>query len=153
MICKEFKILINAPRAIVWNVLWGDETYPKWTAAFCEGSIVETTWEEGSQVKFLGPNGSGIISRIKKKDPQHLMFFEHIGVVEDGVAHTESTEAQTWQGATENYTLSQVDTAASSEYEKTKLHIETDITEEYLERFEKSWPKALQKVKELSERQ
>jgi uncharacterized protein YndB with AHSA1/START domain len=35
---EQFKITINAPRKKVWETLWGETTYPKWTAPFCEGS-------------------------------------------------------------------------------------------------------------------
>ena len=34
----QFKATINAPRERVWEILWGDETYPQWTSAFAEGS-------------------------------------------------------------------------------------------------------------------
>jgi len=34
----EFKIEINAPKQKVWEVLWNDATYRKWTNVFCEGT-------------------------------------------------------------------------------------------------------------------
>jgi uncharacterized protein YndB with AHSA1/START domain len=39
----QFKTLIDAPREKVWDILWADDTYQKWTAAFCEGSKAITT--------------------------------------------------------------------------------------------------------------
>jgi len=141
---RTFKTKINASKEKVWKVLWGDETYPKWTAPFMEGSRAETDWEQGGKIHFLGPDGNGMVARIKKSDPYSAMYFEHLGVVKDGVEDTESEKAKKWAGAEENYTLEKTDG-------KTELTVETDIAEEYLESFEKAWPEALLKVKELSE--
>ena len=58
---------------------------------------------------------------------------------------TTSEEVSKWKGALENYTLKTMEG-------KTLLLIETDISEEYLEMFVEAWPKALQKVKVLSEK-
>lgn len=142
---KDFEIGIKALKEKVWNILWNDETYRQWTAPFSEGSYAETDWKEGSKVFFLGPNGNGMVSRINKNDPHNFMSIEHLGCVVDGVEDTTSEEAAQWKGTLENYTLEMVGG-------KTQLLIETDIAEEYLEMFEEAWPKALQKVKELSEK-
>lgn len=142
---KEFKTTIDAPKEKIWQVLWNDHTYPKWTAPFAEGSRAETDWKEGSQVRFLGPDNCGMISRIKKSDPFDFMSIEHQGVVMNGEEDFKGEEAEKWKGALENYRLRVIDG-------KTELNIETDIAEEYLESFGKAWPEALQKVKELSEK-
>lgn len=126
---KEFNIKINASKEKVWNVLWSSDTYPKWAATFCEGSYAETDWQEGNKVKFLGPDGNGMLSKIKKNEPYNLMFIEHIGAVMDGVEDTESKEAKKWKGGIENYRLTAMDG------KKTELHVETDIAEEYLDSF------------------
>ena len=141
---KEFEITINVPKEKVWKVLWDDETYRQWTAPFSPGSYAETDWKEGGKVRFLGPNGDGMVAKINERRGNEHMFVEHLGVVKDGVEDTESEKAQSWKGARENYFLSTVGG-------QTKLMVETDIAEEYLEEFQKSWPQALQKVKELSE--
>ena len=142
---KEFEIKIDAPKEKIWNVLWNDETYRQWTAPFSEGSYAETDWKEGSKVRFLGPDGNGMVSMIKKSIPKTYMSIEHLGFLINDVEDTQSDDAKKWQGALENYTLKNTEG-------KTDLLIETDIAEEYLEMFEGAWPKALQKVKELSEK-
>lgn len=48
----KFKTTINAAKEQVWDVLFGVETYPKWTAVFAEGSQVETDWKKGSRAFF-----------------------------------------------------------------------------------------------------
>ena len=51
---------INAPKEKVWNILWEDASYRKWTTPFCEGSYaVNDNWKEGSKVLFLSPGGDG----------------------------------------------------------------------------------------------
>lgn len=141
---KEFRITIDALTKKVWKVLWSDKTYPTWTAPFAEGSYAETDWKEGSKVLFLGPNGNGMISRIKTRKEPTYMSIEHLGIIVDGKEDTSSEEVKDWAGAMENYTLEDKDG-------KTKLTVEVDIAEDYLDSFEKAFPQALQKVKELSE--
>ncbi|RZK25014.1 MAG: hypothetical protein EOO43_06580 [Flavobacterium sp.] len=48
----EFKIIIDAPREVVWNILIGIDTYPIWTSVFSENSKVETDWKVGSKALF-----------------------------------------------------------------------------------------------------
>jgi uncharacterized protein YndB with AHSA1/START domain len=142
---KEFKTTIDAPKEKVWQVLWNDDTYPKWTAPFGEGSRAETDWKEGSKVLFLSADGEGMVSRIAKNRPNEFMSIEHLGFVKDGLEDTTSEKVKEWQGAKENYTL--------KDYEgKTKLLVAMDIADEYLDYFLKVWPKAFKKVKELSEK-
>ncbi|RFN59940.1 SRPBCC family protein [Marixanthomonas ophiurae] len=141
---KEYTVTISASQEKVWEVLWSDETYRKWTAPFAEGSYAETDWKEGSKVLFLGPNGNGMISGIKTRNEPTYMSIEHLGIIVDGKKDTSSEEVKDWAGAMENYTLEEKDG-------KTKLTVEVDIAEAYLNSFEKAFPKALQIVKELSE--
>ena len=65
-------------------------------------------------------------------------------MVIDGVEDRESKTAKAWAGIQENYTLKTVNG-------KTELTAENDIAENYLDEFLKTWPKALEKVKELAE--
>lgn len=71
----DFLIEIKAPKIKVWNVLWDDATYRKWTATFSEGSQALSEWREGSKVLFLSPGGEGMFSIIHKKIPNEFMSF------------------------------------------------------------------------------
>ena len=142
---KQFKIEIAAPGEKVWNILWGDTTYPVWTSVFAEGSSVETIWEEGSKVLFLDGKGAGMVSTIAQKIPNKFMSFKHLGTVKNGVEDLDSEQTKQWSGALENYTLQTVDG-------KTDLVVDMDMTEEFKDYFINTWPKALDKVKELAEK-
>ncbi len=141
----KFSTQINAPKEKVWKTLWDDANYRKWTSAFCEGSYAETdNWKEGTEVKFLDPNGSGMISRIAVNRPNEFMSFQQLGEVKDGVEDRTSDKVKEWAGGTENYTLRESNGV-------TTLDIEMDITDEYKDMFKEMWPKALEQVKILSE--
>jgi hypothetical protein len=142
---QEFKTTINAPKEKVWDILWSDATYPQWTSVFAEGSRAETDWKKGSKVLFLDGKGSGMVSKIADNKPNEYMSIEHLGYVRDGKEDLESEEVKKWAGAHENYTLKNVG-------DKTELVVDMDITDEYKDYFVETWPKALEKLKEIAEK-
>jgi hypothetical protein len=142
---KEFKISINAPREKVWDVLWNDASYRAWTSVFAEGSHAETDWKKGSKVLFLDNKGRGMVSVIAEKIPNEFMSFRHLGEVKDGVEDTSSERVSQWSGALENYSLKTLNG-------KTELIVDMNITDEFMDYFLNTWPKALDKVKELAEK-
>ena len=141
----NFSTTIKAPKEKVWEILWNLDSYMAWTSAFTEGSYAKTdNWKEGSKVLFLDPKGNGMVSMVAANKPNEYMSFKHLGEVKDGVEDTTSEQVKVWAGSTENYTL-------KGEDGTTTLFVDMDITPEFKEMFEKMWPKALEKVKALSE--
>lgn len=142
----NFATTINASREKVWQVLWDNASYRNWTSVFTEGSYAKTdNWKEGSKVLFLSPDGDGMVSKVASNKPNNFMSFEHLGVVKNGVEDTESESVKDWAGAKENYTLSE-------ENGKTKLVVDLESTDEFKDYFIKTFPVALEKVKELAEK-
>lgn len=149
---QQFSIAIDAPREKVWNTLWNDDSYPAWTAVFSEGSRAEIDgkpagqqgWKKGSKIMFLNSKGEGMVSSIAENIPHEYLSIRHLGFIKDGIEDTESEQVKKWAGALENYTLKTVDG-------NTEVTVDMDITEEYKDYFVNTWPKALDKLKELAE--
>ncbi|NSL86379.1 SRPBCC family protein [Chitinophaga solisilvae] len=137
----QFSIAINAPREKVWNVLWDNDSYQQWTSVFSEGSRVETDWKKGSKALFLNADRDGMLAIIDENIPNEFMSFRHVGEVKKGV---EENASQDWVNSHENYRL-------TDNNGKTTLLVEMDITAEWKEYFDKTFPQALAKVKELAE--
>jgi hypothetical protein len=141
----EFRISINAPREKVWKTLWDDSSYRAWTSVFSEGSYAKTDWKKGSKILFLNGKEEGMVSEIADNRPNEYMSFKHLGVIKDGKEDTQSESIKTWAGATENYTLQNVNG-------KTELVVDMDMTDDMKDYFIKTWPLALDKLKELAEK-
>ena len=140
----NFSIQISAPTDKVWSTLLDDKTYRQWTSVFHEGSYAMGDWSEGSKILFLGPEGSGMTSRIFRHVPNEFLSIQHLGTVSNGIEDFDSEETKKWAGALENY-------AVQEKNGVTTLNIETDTAEGFEAYFQETWPKALEKVKALSE--
>jgi len=142
---QTFKITIDAPREKVWDILWNDKTYQEWTSVFSSGSRAESDWREGSKILFLDGKGDGMVSTIAAKRLNEFMSFKHLGEIHNGVEDTTSEKVRQWSGSQENYTLKTVSG-------KTELTVDLDITDEFKEYFQETFPKAMQKIKSICER-
>lgn len=141
----QFSITVEASRERVWEILWQEDNYKKWTSVFTEGShAITDNWKEGSKVLFMDPNGNGIVSIVESNKPCTFMSFRHIGEIQNNIEDTTSDKVKEWAGSMENYSL-------SIENSLTRLQVEMDIAEAYKDYFLNTWPKALDKVKQLAE--
>lgn len=134
-----FTIEVNASPQKVWNVLWSESSYQQWTAVFDEGSRAISDWEEGGEILFVNADGNGMYSKIEKKTTPSEMSFLHLGEIKDGVRRV--TE---WGNAYERYFLTVKNGG-------TELRLTLDSVPEFVDFFQKTFPKALAVVKELSE--
>jgi len=144
----HYSIVVDAPKEKVWNIMLNDDTYRKWTEVFMPGSYYKGSWTKGSKILFLAPGEkgeSGMVSRIKESRPYEYISIEHLGIVKDGKEDTTSEEVKVWAGAHENYTLRETDG-------KTEVKVDLDSNEEFKDMFQNTWPKALQRLKEIAER-
>lgn len=140
----EFTIRIKATAEKVWSVLWNDETYRKWTSAFCEGSYAVSDWNEGDKIHFMSPGGEGMNSIIETKIPNEYMAFKHIGEIKDFKELPIDEETKKWSGYMETYKL-------TSDDEFVILTSMVDVIEKHIDYFKEAFPKGLEKVKELAE--
>lgn len=144
----HFSTIVEAPKERVWEVMLTDATYRDWTSVFASGSHYKGSWEEGSKMLFLAPdeNGTmgGMVSTIAESRPHEFLSIKHLGIINNGVEDTSSEEVEKWKGALENYTLTEQDGL-------TEVSIDMDIEEEYEAMFDKIWPQAFARIKELAE--
>ena len=146
----HYSILINTPKEKVWHAMLDDKTYREWTTAFSRDSYYKGDWNEGSKILFIGPDpetgkDSGMVSRIAENKMYEYISIVHLGIIKDGVEDTTSEEAKKWTPSYENYTFRDKDGM-------TELLVEMESDEEYVEMFDKMWPEALIKLKEIAER-
>ncbi|MGQ0827139.1 MAG: hypothetical protein ACT4ON_01965 [Bacteroidota bacterium] len=85
-----------------------------------------------------------MFSKIDKMIPNEFMSFKHLGVVKDGKEQPADKETEKWSGSMENYTLKENSGI-------TTLKVDIDVIEGFKDYFEKTFPKALENVKSLSE--
>jgi uncharacterized protein YndB with AHSA1/START domain len=140
----NFSIEINASPERVWDILWGDTTYTKWSSAFTEGSYAVTDWNEGSPVSFMSPQGDGLSSVIEKNVLNRKMTFRHLGMTKNGQLIPPDKDAEDWSGARETYTL-------TPKGEGTLLELELDTTDADEGYFNKTFPVAFSNIKRLAE--
>jgi uncharacterized protein YndB with AHSA1/START domain len=136
----HFTIDIDAPRDKVWRVLWDDASFRDWSSVFADGSYAVSDWKEGSTVQFIDPsNNSGMQAIIEKQRPNEFISFRHEAEIRDG-----KPQPAAWSGAHENYTL-------TSRNGGTQLKVDLDAADEHRKMFDEKFPKALQRIKALSE--
>ncbi len=136
-----YSVKMNAPKEKVWESLWNDASYRKWTAAFMEGSYAESDWNEGSKISFLTPKGDGMFGIIQKKEPPVQMTFKHLGEVKNGIE-----ESKEWGNATESYHLDEINGVT-----ELVVKLEMEASAEFEKYFNDTFPKALEIVKQIAE--
>lgn len=145
----NYQIIIDATIDHVFETMLNKETYKKWTAAFNPTSDFEGSWEKGSKIYFTGINKDGekegMVAEIAENIPNKYISIRHYGILDKGKEITEGPAVEDWAGSLENYSFTELDG-------KTLLKVDVDTNEEYIEYFDESWPKALQILKEISEK-
>ncbi|WP_027376250.1 SRPBCC family protein [Kaistella palustris] len=136
----QFTVFINASVEKVWNTLWDDDTYRKWTASFIKGSYYEGELAEGNEIRFLSPGEHGLFALVEKVVPFQKMHFLHYGEVIDGIPQEKTFGDE----AIEYYDLEEKENG-------TELTVTINTAEEFLTYFTNSFPRALNIVKELAE--
>lgn len=146
----HFEIQINAPAEKVFQILTDEQFWQEWTSIFNPSSRMEGSWERDAEVRFLGEdeNGNigGMAGRIRENIPGKYLSIEYTGVIENNKVVTSGPEAEKWIGGRENYTLSE-------ENGKTLLAVDSEVIKDFREYFENTWPEALIRIKEISERE
>ena len=140
-----FEIAINVPRAVAWSHMLDPEGYKQWTSPFCEGSYFVGSWDEGASIRFLSPSGDGMMAVIAENRRHEYVSIRHIGMIENGVEDTTSEKVRAWTPAYETYRF--VDAPGGC-----RVVVTLDTVPEYEQYMLDTYPKALERLKELCER-
>ena len=148
----QFKKNIDASAEKVYNTMLGInniETYERWTSEFNPTSTYEGSWEKGAKIYFIGTdeNGKrgGMVSEIADIVPFRFVSIRHYGILDGENEITEGDMVEKWAGGLENYSFQENNGT-------TTVTVEMDAIEDYLDYFSSTWPKALNKLKELAEK-
>ncbi|MGL5831025.1 MAG: SRPBCC domain-containing protein [Candidatus Altimarinota bacterium] len=146
----HFAIEIKASREHVWNTMLDDKTYRQWAVVFSPGSYYKGDWSKGSKMLFLGPDPQsgeegGMIGKVAENKLHEFISLEYLGMVLGGKEDTTSEMAKAWtDSGFENYTFKDKNGA-------TELLIDLNVADVLAGDFEKMWPGALEKLKEIAE--
>lgn len=147
----QFSKDIEAPVEKVYETMLGLKnisTYEQWTAEFNPTSTYEGSWKEGSTIYFIGEdeNGKrgGMISEIEENIPFRFVSIRFKGLLKDGKEILHGPDIENWKDGNENYLFSE-------HAGITTVIVEVDTAEGYVDYFNDTWPKALDKLKEIVE--
>jgi len=147
----RYAIEIKASREKIWKILWDDATYPVWAASFHEGTHTVTDWQTGSRILFVDEKGNGAFAEIITNNPNETMVFRHQGWTGNFQPLPADMEFNVggkivkWSGGDETYRL-----FAHGDLTTLTVEMAGDF-EEVEHHLNSTYPKALEKVRELSE--
>ena len=137
----QLSIKINATKERVWNTLWQDETFRQWAGIIDPGTHIVGDLKEGSEVQFISGNGYGVTSLVEKLKTNEFLLLRHRADTQGSGKRERQKE---WTGGEESYSLSEKNGT-------TTLSAAFDVPKELEEYFKVNYPKALERVKVLSE--
>lgn len=147
----QFDVNINAPAQKVYDLMLGisdKTTYEQWTALFNPTSTYEGNWNKGSKIHFLGNddqgNAGGMVSEIAENIPNQFVSIRHYGLLQNNKEITEGPEVEKWANGFENYTFEENNGI-------TAVTVDLDTSEDFVDYMNDSFPKALEKLKEICE--
>ena len=148
----QFKVSINAPVAKIYDFMLGinsKSTYEQWTSLFNPTSSYEGSWDKGSKILFIGVDEKGekggMVSRVAENIPNQFVSIQHYGLLSADKEITEGPEVEKWANGFENYTFEENNGTAT-------VTVDLDITEDFLAYMNQTYPKALDKLKEICEK-
>lgn len=147
----QFKVNINVLADKVYDIMLGisnKATYEQWTALFNPTSTYEGNWNKGSKILFIGfdenGNKGGMVSEVFDNISNHFISIRHYGILKENEEITEGPEVAKWANGFENYTFEENNGI-------TTVTVDLDVTEDFLDYMNQTYPKALRKLKEICE--
>lgn len=139
----QFSVKIHAPKEKVWSTLWQDATFREWAGIIDPGTYMVGDLKEGNEVQYISAeNGYGVTSLVEKLITGEFLLLRHSADTQDGGKRERKKE---WTGGEESYSLVEIDGT-------TTLNVTFDVPPQMEEYFKVNYPKALERVKILSEK-
>ena len=149
----QFKVNINAPVADVYDFMLGitsKSTYEQWTSLFNPTSSYEGSWDKGSKILFIGVDEKGekggMVSRIVENRPNQFVSIQHYGLLQGDKEITEGPDVEKWANGYENYSFEESNGT-------TTVIVDLDTTEDFVDYMNEKYPPALDKLKEICEKE
>ena len=148
----QFTVNIKAPVSRVYDFMLGlssKSNYQQWTSLFNPTSTYEGNWDKGNKILFVGVDDKGerggMVSTIVENIPNRFVSVQHYGLVKADKEITEGPEVEKWANGFENYSFEENNGT-------TTVTVDLDTTEDFLDYMNQTYPKALEKLKELCEK-
>ena len=139
----QFSTEINATKERVWDTLWQDETLREWASIIDPETYMVGDLKEGNEVQFISAaSGYGVTSLVEKLVAGEFLLLRHRADTQDSGTRERENE---WTGGEESYSLAEKGGT-------TTLAVAFGVPPELEEHFEVTYPKALERVKVLAER-
>jgi len=103
------------------------------------------SWDVGATIRFFDTNKDGMIGEIAENNGVDFISIRMLGYITKGVDDTTSEEILTWAPSYENYTYRSTTTG-------TQLIVDVEVSNEWIDFMNKTYPLALQRLKEICER-
>ncbi|ACT91768.1 SRPBCC family protein [Dyadobacter fermentans] len=129
-------IHIQASAEQIWRIITEDEHNVKWLAAFGEGNIAQTDWQEGSKARFTDDSNVGLIAVIRESRPFEKILIQNIGILTDGKEDYDSDEAIESQEFFEQYLLTPEDNGV-------RMQVQVNVEDEFYDEISDCWERAL----------
>lgn len=148
----QFKKEVNSSPQKLYETMLGlnnKATYEYWTATFNPTSTYEGSWTKGSKILFVGldKNGKkgGMVSEVTENLPARLVWIWHYGFLDGDSEITNGEQVEKWSSGQEIYRFEE-------NKGSTTIIVELDTIDDYLDYFNNTYPKALDKLKEICEK-
>jgi hypothetical protein len=144
----QFKTNIHADVQKVYHTMLDQDTYRQWTSVFNPTSSFEGSWTKGDKICFVGISKEGkkegMVGVIKEHIPQKFVSIEYVAMLDGDQEVNDGPQAKDWIGNHENYTF-------TGNNGQSTVTVEVDVNDQMIDYFQTTYPKALEKLKELCE--
>ncbi|RYX79332.1 hypothetical protein EON76_01255 [bacterium] len=141
---KEMQYLVDirASKAVVWGILWHDQTFRQWAGVIDPETYMVGELKQGSEVQFISAHGGyGVTSMVETLIDNEYLVLRHSADTQDEGAREREKE---WTGGREVFLLTEKDGV-------TTLSVIFDVPLSMEAYFTLTYPKVLDVVKKLAE--